>query len=137
MMSVFTLTSAKTYTPVGRYLTEQNEASASQTDPLQETFKITFPTTIKTIGKAMTYLLSNTGYSLAPKTYQSTEARDLFQQKLPLSDRQFGVMTVQQGMLALAGNTYQMLIDPERRYISFQLYWQYRKLYQADSLRNR
>ena len=32
-------------------------------------------------------------------------------------------------VLALAGNAYQMLVDPQHRYISFQLRKQFKQLY--------
>tara|TARA_R110000868_G_scaffold266583_1_gene525850 strand:- start:64037 stop:64498 length:462 start_codon:yes stop_codon:yes gene_type:complete len=117
------------YTQVGRYSTEQNGALLSQQDPLQTPFQVTFPSTVQTIGDAMTYLLSNTGYNLVDTSYRTATAKALFGQSLPLADRHFGPMTVMQGLSALSGSTYQLLIDPAHRDISFQLKKPYQQLY--------
>ena len=124
-------------TRVGRYLVEQNGPEAAQIDPLQEIFSLTFPSTIYSIRDAITYLLSNTGYNLTPIQYQSVNAKSVLKQRLPLSDRQMGPMTVEQGLLALAGNTYQLLTDPEHRLISFQLKKPYQPLYLNQVQSNR
>lgn len=120
---------ATSYTQVGRYLTEKNGAQVSQCDPLQTVFDVTFPSTVITVGDAIRYLLSNTGYRFVPSKYQSAAVHDLLNQKLSLSDRTMESMTVEQGLLALAGRAYQMLVDPRHRYISYQLRRQYQQLY--------
>ena len=114
---------------IGRYITIANKPMLYQTDPLEQTASITFPATVLTIKDAVNYLLENTGYKLIPKPYQSKDADELLGQKLPLSDRKFTSVTIKAALLALAGNTYVLLIDPQRRYISFALKPKFKKLY--------
>lgn len=116
-------------TRVGRYLVEKNGPVRAQSNPLQTTFQLTFPNSVISLHDAINYLLSNTGYNLVSFRYQSSNVRDLLKQRLPLSDRQFGPMTVEQGLLALAGSTEQLLIDPAHRLISFKLKQPYQQLY--------
>jgi type IV pili sensor histidine kinase/response regulator len=120
---------ANGYTQVGRYLMEKNGAQLSQCDSLQTVFKITFPYTVKTVGDAVKYLLNNTGYIFAPCKYQSVTVRNLLNQKLPLSNRTMGLMTIEQGLSALAGKAYQVLVDPKHKYISYLLRKEYQQLY--------
>lgn len=116
-------------TQVGRYLVEKDGANISQLNPLKQTFSITFPSNIYRVKEAMSYLLINSGYNLAPDIQQTASAKNLLSQKLPLSDRHMGPMTIQEGLMALSGNTYQLLIDPERRLISFRLKKPFESLY--------
>lgn len=114
---------------VGRYLVEKDGANTSQLNPLKQTFSVTFPSNIYRVKEAMSYLLINSGYNLAPNIQQTASAKNLLTQKLPLSDRHMGPMTIQEGLMALSGDTYQLLIDPERRLISFRLKKPFESLY--------
>lgn len=119
----------KDATQVGRYLVEKNGAEVSQLNPLKQIFSVTFPSNVYRIKDAVSYLLVNSGYTLASNIHETVDAKNLLNQKLPLSDRQMGPMTIQQGLLALSGNTYQLIIDPERRLVSFKLKKPFEKLY--------
>lgn len=116
-------------TQVGRYLVEKDGANTSQLNPLKQNFSVTFPSNIYRVKEAMSYLLINSGYNLAPDIQQTASAKNLLSQKIPLSDRHMGPMTIQEGLMALSGNTYQLLIDPERRLISFRLKKPFENLY--------
>jgi type IV pili sensor histidine kinase/response regulator len=113
----------------GRYLTVPNTPKSSQANPLQETFSITFPDSVNTIGDAMNYVLSNTSYQLLSEKNRNLEFQELLKQQLPVADRQLGPITVQNGLLALAGDSYLMLVDPKHRYISFTLKPKFANLY--------
>ena len=117
---------------VGRYLTVNSSAQTAERTPLSQTFMLRFPGTIQTVGQAMGYLLSNTGYRLLPVKYQSTDVKDLFAQSLPMSDRKMGPMSVQQALLTLAGPAYLMLLDPKHSYVSFMLHRSLQNLYQVE-----
>jgi len=121
-----------TTTRVGRYLVEKNGPSYVQTDPLAVTFSLTFPPSIHRIQSALNYLLANTGYQLVARPYRSNDIKQLLKQRLPLTDRQLGPMTVRQGLHVLAGPAYQLLIDPDHRQISFQLKARYKVIYQTS-----
>ena len=107
---------------VGRYLTVNQGASNSQNNPLEQSFMLTIPDTINTVGGAISYILTNTGYRLEPKQYQVKQVKLLLAQPLPLSDRKLGPMTVMQALSALSGPSFwQVLVDPNHRYVSFIL----------------
>jgi type IV pili sensor histidine kinase/response regulator len=113
----------------GRYITMAATYTAAQVNPLQETFTLTFPDSINTIGAAMDYVLSNTSYKLLPINRRDDDLQELLKQKLPVADRKLGPITVQDGLIALAGNAYLMLIDPKHRYVSFALKPKFANLY--------
>lgn len=107
---------------VGRYLTVNQAARNSQSNPLEQTFMLTIPESINTIGGAISYILANTGYKLQPKQYQTIQVGLLLGQPLPLSDRKLGPMTVMQALSALSDHSFwQILLDPNHRYVSFIL----------------
>lgn len=114
---------------VGRYLSTTSAPKASQQNPLEQIFSLTFPNSINTIGQAMDYILNNTSYKLMPNEYRSEDIASLLGQQLPLSDRQIGPISVDQALHVLAGSSYQMLIDPKHRYISFILKPTFNNLY--------
>ena len=49
-------------TPVGRYVTISQHASAQQRNPLAQLISLTFPTSVKTLGQAMAYVLMGNRY---------------------------------------------------------------------------
>ena len=118
-------------TQVGRYLTVGNDVSLAQSDPLQQTFQLVFPDSVNRVGDAINFLLVNTGYTLASQGSQSATVIELLQQPLPLSVRALGPTTVQAGLLALAGNAFQLVVDPAHRLVSFRLRQQYQSIYRG------
>jgi type IV pili sensor histidine kinase/response regulator len=119
-------------TQVGRYLTVTEGANVSQSEPLQQSFMLNIPGEINTVGGAMSYLLNNSGFSLLPIKYRDTDTETLLTQKLPLSDRSLGPMTVMQALIALSGDAYVVLVDPQHRYISFMLRPRFQNLYSSN-----
>ena len=116
-------------TQVGRYMQVDNSVLPAQIEPLQQVFQITFPATITTVGDAMNFILVNTGYSLVPSKNGSAMIDALLKQPLPLSDRTLGPTTVEQGLSAISGNAYQLIIDPANRLVDFRLRPQYHSIY--------
>lgn len=120
-------------TQVGRYLTVDNNVSSSQADPLQQKFQISFPASIQTVGDAIRFILINTGYQLVAVDRQKNMVEQLLVQPLPLSVRTLGPTTVQLGLQALAGNVYQLVIDPAHRLVTFRLKTKYQTIYETSS----
>lgn len=114
---------------VGRYETTADTAKDNQVHPLQQVFQLQIPSTVNTVGGAMTYILSNTGYRLPSKNQQSTATQVLLSQPLPLTNRHLGPITVLNALHALAGSSYQVVVDPVNRLISFVLQPQVQPLY--------
>jgi conjugative transfer region protein (TIGR03748 family) len=104
-------------TQLGRYLTVQNQATAEQQDLLKQICRRHFAKSIRTVGGAMRHLLRDSGYSLADRADLSC----LLNRSLPQVQRDFGPIALQEGLSTLAGNTYQLLVDPMHRLVSFRL----------------
>lgn len=120
-------------TQIGRYMTVKNNVSVSQENPLEQTFQITFPASIQTVGDAVRFILINTGYNFLSKDKLSHFTGQLTEQQLPLSLRTLGPTTVEQGLLALAGNAYQLVIDPAHRLVTFRLKPKYQIIYPSNN----
>lgn len=118
-------------TLVGRYTTENNAIELNQQEPLLQTFQLVFPTTINSVGEAVKFILINTGFNFIAQSEQSQLTKQLLAQPLPLSLRKIGSTTVQDALQALAGNAFQLVIDPAHRLISFRLKPQFKAIYQT------
>jgi conjugative transfer region protein (TIGR03748 family) len=116
-------------TQIGRYMQVDNNVLLSQKEPLQQVFQITFPASITTVGAAMNFILVNTGFAMVPSFNRVQMINALMKQPLPLSDRTIGPTTVEQGLSAIAGNAYQLIIDPANRLVDFRLRPQYQPIY--------
>ena len=114
----------------GRYITVSDKPVLAQKNALEQTVSLTFPVEIQTVGNAVSYLLQNTGYKLLSTKYRLDDANELLKQKLPLNDRKLTNTTVKNALLALAGNSYLLLVDPKHRYVSFALNPKTSKLYE-------
>jgi conjugative transfer region protein (TIGR03748 family) len=120
-------------TQIGRYLDVPNSPLSSQANLLNQTFQVRFPTSVKTIGDAMRYLLRFSGYSLVAENSLMPETKHLLNLPLPQTDRMLGPLTLQQGLLTLAGQPFGLLIDPVHRLISFRLLPRYQSIYQKPN----
>lgn len=116
-------------TTIGRYLTVANQALPAQTDPLMQIFQVHFANSVETIGDAMCSLLQHSGYSLVDTNTLSPAAKALLVKPLPQVDRTLGPMSLQDGLLTLAGKPFGLLLDPVHRLISFRLLKAYQSLY--------
>lgn len=121
-------------TTVGRYLSVQNQALTAQTDLLQQTFQIRFPSHIKTISDAMRYTLRFSGYSLVDYKNLPSEAQAMIVLPLPQVDRTLGPVNLQGGLLTLAGDSFGLLVDPVHRLISFRLKPTLQTIYQKSAV---
>ncbi len=131
VMSASTLVFAATDTTnVDRYLVVANQPLAAQSNLLAQTFQVRFPLHINTLGEAVRYLLRFSGYSLAKDRDQSMEVAALLARPLPEVNRNFGPMSLQTGLMTLAGKPFGLWVDPVHRLIGFRLLPHYQTLYQ-------
>lgn len=121
-------------TRVGQYLSVKNEALPMQQDLLTQTFQVKFPTTVKTVREAMQYILRFSGYALANEPQLGTQAKVMLALPLPVAHRALGPITLQDGLITLAGNTFTLLADPVHRLISFRLKPSLQSLYPNPTL---
>ncbi len=108
-------------TVIGQFLTVNNNASTAQRDPLQQTFQVRFPLSVITVGDAMSYVLSTTGYHLMHDAQAYPWAEQMMKRPLPLAQRHLGPMTLQDGLQTLAGSDFQMIEDPVNRLVTFRV----------------
>ncbi len=106
---------------VGRYLSVDNKPSSAQVNLLSQIFQVRFPEEVQTIGDAMNYLLRYSGYSLVDDARQSVAMKNTLRKPLPLVDRNFGPMSLKDGLITLAGPAFTLMQDPLNREINFKL----------------
>lgn len=104
---------------IGRYLTVSNTSMAAQRDLLSQTVQVHFPTSVNTIGGAMTYLLRYSGYALVAEGKQSDALKNTLKKPLPLVDRDFGPMTLRDALITLAGPAFSLEHDALNREVNF------------------
>ena len=120
-------------TQIGRYMTTENKPRAEQINLLAQVIQIRFPKDVQTIGGALTYLLKFSGYSLIPEAKQGAAIKTTLGKPLPAIDRNFGPMTLKDGLSVLAGPAFYLVQDPLNRMIDFRLLPSFEKLYETQN----
>jgi len=120
--------SANAYEPVqlARYSYMQPTATPEQENILSVVVEMQFNSHIETVGESIVYLLSRSGFQIAPEESSDPSMSILFALKLPLIHRNLGPITIENGLRTLAGPSWDLVIDPVNRYISFDLLDKYR-----------
>ena len=109
------------YTHFGRYLTVTNAADGNDPYGINGIVQRQFPDNIQTIGGAVRYTLSGTGYHLLPRSYSTSVVNRLYGYPLPVYLRSIGPMSLKSALLKLSGDTYQLVVDPVHRLITYRL----------------
>lgn len=94
---------AANITQIGRYASVKNQALKAQINPLQTIQQVHFPSSFQTIGQAVEHWLNYSGFHLAPKQKQSPSLQMVLKQPLPQVDRNFGPLTISDGLTVLVG----------------------------------
>lgn len=108
-------------TQVGRYLILTDKPLPAQKNLMLQTIQVHFPPEVKTVGDAISYILKPSGYSLASVKTTSPKVKEMMMFNLPIIDRDFGPMTLQDALQTLVGNSFVTHIDRLNREVSFQL----------------
>jgi conjugative transfer region protein (TIGR03748 family) len=116
-------------TVLGRYLTTATEPLPAQIDLLSQSFDVHFPRDVVTVGSAIKYLLNNSGYQMIDTHTLDPASIQMLLLPLPDIDRDLGPMTLLQGLQTLAGQTFQVVVDPVHRLIAFRLKAEYQNQY--------
>ena len=111
---------------LGRYSTVKPVATPQQIDLLSVVFSMPFNKQINTVGEAIEFILLRSGYRLAPREASDPNVGVLLEQPLPFIHRKIGPITIENALKALAGNAWNLVVDPVNRYISFDLKDMYR-----------
>ncbi|HAS8195764.1 TPA: hypothetical protein I7682_17940 [Vibrio vulnificus] len=108
---------ANEYVTSGRYSESKLAPSQSQLDPMVQSVSIRFPKHIKTVGEAIRYVVSPTGYQL-PEDFNLLDPAliEVGMKKLPISQRQISGK-VSEVIRTLAGPGFIVVRDDVRRLI--------------------
>jgi conjugative transfer region protein (TIGR03748 family) len=119
---------------VGRYLTVEPVPTAEQLHPLKVVIDVRFPRSVHTVGGAVQHLLPPSGYQLADTRNADRHVSILMSRPLPEVHRRIGPATLQDALAALAGEGWQLEVDPVHRLVSFRLHGPWRERYAARHL---
>ena len=103
---------------IGRYMTVANKPSNAQVNLMQQTLQVHFPTSVVTVGDAINYLLSNSGYSLVNKSKRNMTLNQLMAKPLPVVDRDLNDMSLKTALLTLVEPAFYLEVDPLHRLCS-------------------
>jgi type IV pili sensor histidine kinase/response regulator len=103
-----------------RYLSVQVGPERNQIDLLQSIIDLSIPERLKTVGEALTYLLTPYGYQIEVD-FDITEQSLLFMLALPGPHRQLGPITLMDALTTLGGASFQSVINPVKRTVRYQL----------------
>ncbi len=127
LCAAFSAQANDSMTQFGRYLTAINKPTPAQTNLLSQTMQVRFPQNIQTIGDAMNYLLKFSGYSLIDNNKMSSNLKNTLSKPLPTVDRDFGPMSLKDGLITLIGPAFSLSHDPLNRTVNFDLKPQFKK----------
>lgn len=116
------------YTQFGRYLTVTNAPHGNDPYGINGIVQRQFPDNIQTIGGAIRYTLQGTGYHLLPQSSSTKVVNRLYGYPLPIYLRSIGPMSLKNALLKLSGHTYQLVVDPVHRLITYRLRNNYQSL---------
>lgn len=105
----------------GRYSHVRNLPLEDQFNPLKVVVSTTFPSQISSVGQAMNFLLLRSGYEMANTLVLSDEAVSLLRLPLPEVHRQIGPMTLDVALRSIAGDAFDLVVDPVHRKVAFEL----------------
>jgi len=106
---------------VSRYVDVLLGPTNAQKNPMNLVLPhISFKNDIKSVGQAINYLLSDTGYKLT-RYHPDKRIHSLFRLRLPKIHRNMGPLTLAQALTVLAGEPWSLSVDPINRLVSFQL----------------
>lgn len=132
-LSLWVITARADNTQIGRYMTAKDGAKPEQIDLLQQEMQVKFPESVQTVGDAMKYLLKTSGYSLIPEDKQSDALKTTLSKPLAAVDRNFGPVSLKEGLSTLAGPVFELVQDPLNRMVDFRLKPSYAKVYEKKS----
>lgn len=116
----------------GRYSQTKNIPPVDQLNPLKVVIKTRIPQSVVSVRQAVEFLLARSGYQLADQSILSEESLSLLSLPLPSVQREIGPMTLDQALRTLAGEAFELVVDPVHRKIGFELSARIIKLTRID-----
>jgi conjugative transfer region protein (TIGR03748 family) len=108
-------------TDIGRYMTVIDKPKNAQINLLSQTIEVRFPLDVQNIGEAMNYLLRLSGYSLTDQNKMNCALKETLKKPLPAVDRDFGPMSLKDGLTTLAGPAFILIQDTLNRTVDFRV----------------
>lgn len=113
---------ASNQTQISRYSTVENKPTAAQINPLLAVAQYKFASNVRTVGGAISQVLSTSGYKIADDEKLNKDAKQVMDLPLPLVDRQLGPLTIKDTVAVLIGqNVFDIKVDPLHRTINFRV----------------
>ncbi len=119
---------------INRYSYTSTKPSDFQKNLLSVVVTIRFPTFIKTIGEALEYILSQSGYRLDESDSVDDEQYYLYRLMLPETQRVFDTVTLKSVLDVLGNESYQLQINPVKRTIRYHLKESYKNYLSQDEI---
>ena len=109
-------------TQISRYASVANTPTAAQVNPLVAVSQFRFGLNVQTVGDAVTQVLRNTGYTLAPVKQLSSNVQSILGKPLPITQRKLGPLSIKTTLTVLMGQqVVQLIEDPVHRIVTFRL----------------
>ena len=119
---------------VGRYSSVSTQPTNTQMDLLAVIIEIKFPHSIDTVGSALEIMLINSGYRLATLSAVDPNLSILLNSPLPNIHRSLGPMSLGAALKTLSGRSWDLIIDPVHRLISFDLIKDYQLSFEREEV---
>lgn len=110
-----------------RYTHTSTALDHSQTDLLSVIITIQLPSSIRTVGDAIRFVIAQSGYQLDESAAVDDSQYYLYQLSLPETHRYFDHVTLQSVLDALGSKSYSLVVNPVKRTISYHLRDEYRQ----------
>ena len=120
---------ASDYTQTNRYTKIENVVSHAQANPLKVVVNTDLPQSVVSVRDAMEFLLMRSGYVLASDDVLSEEAISMLRLQLPAIQRRIEHVTLDLSLSMLAGNAFDLVVDPIHRKVAFTVKPEFQALY--------
>lgn len=117
---------------VGRYSSASTQPTIAQMDLLAVIVEIKFPHSIDTVGSALEIMLINSGFRLADQSAVDPDLSILLNSPLPKIHRTLGPISLEDALKTLSGRSWDLVIDPVHRLISFDLIKNYQLSFERE-----
>lgn len=111
---------APTTQQVARYSVLRPHLTVGQQDLLSIAKALRVPNEITTVGGALKWVITDSGYRLASPDQLTKDVKDMLQLPLPKAHRQFQALPLRDVILLLAGSSFVLVHDPVHRLIAFE-----------------
>ncbi|MGH1484717.1 MAG: FimV/HubP family polar landmark protein [Cellvibrionaceae bacterium] len=119
---------------VNRYSNINTQPPIEQHDLLSVIIQLRIPSEIKTVGKAIEFLLLPSGYSMADISAESDSQYYLYTLTLPDVHREFDSVSLRSTLEVLGGESFSLVVNPVKRVIGYQLHKDHKNYISAKEI---